>query len=383
MHLANFYHAKSGGIKTYLDKKRDYFKSIGLPFRMIIPDEQDNVEEQEGDSVIYRIGSREAPLNPLYKIIWNLPAVHQIIKREKPDLIEVNDKFTLAGLALIYRKLVKLPYTTAGFHHERFDTNLFIYWKDSKLVSKLANLFMQVVSACFDKIICASRYTAEEIEPIAPDKIEVINLGTDIDVFHPDLASPLTHKLYAKGADKLLVYVGRLAKEKNLGILPPMMQMLQERGINARLVVAGVGQDENILTDSGRKDINLIGFVSDRDEMAKILASADAMVFPSEKEPYGLVPLEALSSGLPVVCSDQGGVLEYSNCEAVRSVRPTARNFADAVEELLSIDRDTLRKTARSHAVNFSWQNTFEKQLELYKRMITNGNGRITPVLPQ
>lgn len=375
LHLANFYHSTSGGIKTYLDNKRKYFAQVGLPFRLVIPGEIDSVEQHDSAAVFYRVGANPAPFNPLYRLIWNLHAVHQIVKLEKPDILEVNDKFTLALLSYYYRKIAKsIP--IVGFHHERLDVNLSLYLGNHFLVRQLHSLMMQGFCAAFDKIICASRFTAEEIEPYAPDKIEVINLGTNLDQFDADYADPQIHSRYAVDAEVLLLYVGRLAKEKNLGLLPLMMKYLEQRGVKARLVVAGVGVDAAILSESGRDDISLIGFIKDRKKLARLLASADAMVFPSVNEPYGLVPLEALASGLPVVCPDRGGVLEYSDSEAVRSVAPTPESFADAVIDLVNNGRDKLRVTARKHAEKFTWENTFEKQISLCEKMINHDADR-------
>ena len=374
LHLANFYHEKSGGIKTYLDNKRDHFVSNGFPFRLIIPGEIDSVEQSESDDVVvYRICSSPAPLNPLYRMIWDLVTVHKIAKHENPDLIEINDKYTLAAVSYFYRKIAKKKIPLVGFHHERLDENLSIYAKDMERFPFLHKLMMEIICACFDRIICASRYTAEEIEPIAPDKIKIINLGTNVELFGPKHADESLRNKLLNGADRLLLYVGRLAREKNLSLLPPMMELLEAQGINARLVVAGIGVDEHILTESGRNDIELIGFISDRNEMARLLASADALVFPTLKEPFGLVPLEALASGLPVVCSDQGGVLEYCDTEAVRSLTPKPENFAGALIDIFANPKERLQEIAVTHAANFSWHKTFEKQLTFYENLIADG----------
>ena len=336
-----------------------------------MPGEIDAVEHSVGGDVVYQLSSPPAPLNPVYRMIWDLPTVHSIIRSEKPDLIEVNDKYTLAVLSLLYRKVANVRIPIVGFHHERLDENIRIYFAQSKFFKLTYRWMMELICASYDRIICASRYTAEEIEPVSADKIEIINLGTDIEHFRPDFYDDSLRKELADGADKLLLYVGRLNLEKNLGLLPPMMAELERRGANARLVVAGIGQDAHILSESGRSDISLIGFVNGRDEMARMMASADALVFPSVKEPYGLVPLEALASGLPVVCSNQGGVLEYSDTAAVKSLEPTPENFANALLELFEAPREELCRTARKHAEKFSWDNTFEKQLRVYEGLLS------------
>ena len=372
LHLANFYHRKSGGIRTYLDAKRRYFAERGLPFRLVVPDERDGIERAEPDSVVYRIASPRAPLNPLYRIIVNLGVVHQIVKREEPDLLEVNDKFTLMALSYFYRKVQKrLP--TAGFHHERLDVNMGIYFGERPLLRRLVGLYMQIFSAAFDRVVCASRFTAAEIEPIAADKVELLNLGIDLGRFDPALADEAVRRRFAAGAELLLLYVGRIAREKNVALLPPVMARLAEQGVRARLVVAGVGDEEKTLREAGAAGIDLVGHIGDRELLARLYASADVFVFPSVIEPYGLVPLEALASGLPVVCPDSGGVLEYRDSEAVRSVPPEPGEFAAAILELAAGDREALRSAARRQAEKFSWEKTFARQQRIYEEMVRIG----------
>ena len=372
LHLANFYHPKSGGIKTYLDAKRRFFEEKGMPFRLVIPDEIDGIEHAGPDTIVYRIGSPPAPFNSLYRMIVNLGTLHGIVKSEKPDMLEVNDKWTLAALSYFYRKIQKrLP--IAGFHHERLDVNISVYFPNNKFLRILGGLYMQVVTAAFDRVICASHYTAGEIEPIAPDKIEILNLGIDLENFNPGLADPELRRRYANGADLLLLYVGRIAREKNINLLPQAMNELHRRGVEARLLVAGVGELENELAGNSNGHIEMLGHIGDRDLLAGLYASSDAFVFPSLNEPYGLVPLEALASGLPVVCPDSGGVTEYSDSPAVRSVPPGPEEFADAILSLASADREELRRKARAQAERFSWENTFERQMEIYRDMVRIG----------
>ena len=372
LHLANFFHPESGGIKTYLDNKRRFFAARGLPFRLVIPDERDSIEHSQPDEVVYRIASPRAPMNSIYRMIINLGVVHKIVKRENPDLLEVNDKFTLMALSYFYRKIQKrLP--TAGFHHERFDVNVGLYLSGSSLARKFAHYYMRVFSAAFDRIFCNSRFTAGEIDAISPEKIEVIHLGIDLERFSAGKTDESVRNQYSDGADLLLLYVGRLAKEKNIHLLPEVMNNLRSKGVRARLVIAGVGEESEAVRKGGAGDIILAGYITDREHLARLYAIADAFVFPSKSEPYGLAPLEALASGLPVVCPDSGGVLEYSDSEAVRSVKPTAEVFAQAILEFANEDREKLRRLARKQAERFPWERTFERQLEIYEEMVRIG----------
>jgi alpha-1,6-mannosyltransferase len=169
-----------------------------------------------------------------------------------------------------------------------------------------------------------------------------------------------------------LLYVGRLAKEKNIKLLPKVIDRLSEMGVKAKLLVAGTGPEEDVLRRIPEEKRIMAGYVHDRETLCKLKATADVLLFPSLREPFGLTPLEALASGCPVVAVDEGGPTEYSGSPAIRTVPGTAEAFATEVVDILKDDSNELRKEARKHARKYSWENTFEKQLALYRKLLND-----------
>lgn len=371
LHLTNFYHDRSGGIKTYLDAQSDYLREKGLPVIHVFPGEVDKKTWQDEHTCIYQVASPEAPYNDEYRIIWNLATVTSIILEEKPDIIEINDKYTLPYAAFFGRVLGSRA-KTVGFIHDRLDDILNLYWRPPWLSEAVANSANRIITSCFDLVICASEFVAEELRSHAGHKIEVLNLGVDADLFSPEHYDAALKTKYCPNGEIMLFYAGRLSREKNIVLLPEVLSELGKRGLQCRLIVAGAGPDEQFIREHAGEQLIYEGFIKDRDFYRGLNATADVLLFPSQREPFGLIPLESLASGCPVVCVNQGGPLEYSGCRAVKAVPPTAPDFADAVESLLEEDQEALRKTARKHARLFSWEATFSKQLKVYEELLSD-----------
>jgi len=103
----------------------------------------------------------------------------------------------------------------------------------------------------------------------------------------------------------------------------------------------------------------------DRLTLASFYASADVFVHPNAREPFGIGPLEATASGVPVVMPDQGGVLEYGGAANAWLAEPTAAAFAAAVRAARAADPGRLR-AARDTAHRFRWREATRRYFDLY-----------------
>jgi len=371
LHLTNFYHPKSGGIKTYLDAKSREFKRRGIHMYHVFPGPEDTVEHPDENTTIYRVRAPEAHVNGSYRIIWDVAAVTQVIMRVRPDIIEVNDKYTLP-YPPFFARLLGRKMKVVGFIHDRLDDILHQYWRPAWFARIMARTTMRIITSCFDRIICASEFVADELRPFAYEKADVINLGVDIDALHPHEPDHELRAGLCPNGEPLLLYAGRLAREKNVSLLPKVVRELEQRGTQARLAVAGQGPEKNLIGELGSDRVHFFDYIHDTQRLGKLFSTADVLLFPSLREPYGLVPLEALACGCPVVCVNQGGTAEYSGSESVQAVPGTPAAFADAVEAHLFSDDELLRKKARMHALSFSWEKTVDKQLALYEALLSN-----------
>jgi len=175
----------------------------------------------------------------------------------------------------------------------------------------------------------------------------------------------------------ILLYAGRISPEKNIGLLPDFLEILEkDENRDFRLLVAGDGPHSEWLSKETEKRfpgrIVLLGHL-DKDTLADYYANADVFVHPNPREPFGIAPLEAMASGVPTVVPNAGGLLFYANNENTWMVEPTAENFADAVREI--IENPKLRKgkiekafeAVRANTREASTDFLFETYDKLYK----------------
>jgi glycosyltransferase involved in cell wall biosynthesis len=173
----------------------------------------------------------------------------------------------------------------------------------------------------------------------------------------------------------VLLYAGRISPEKNVGLLVDFMEILaRDTGKDYRLLVAGAGpQSDWLKKETGKRAPNKIVQLGhlDKDLLADYYASADVFVHPNPREPFGIAPLEAMASGVPVVAPNAGGILSYATQDNIWLVEPTGENFASAIQEIIENPQRTKEKV--ENALQTARANTREKStdnlLATYDRM--------------
>ena len=194
----------------------------------------------------------------------------------------------------------------------------------------------------------------------------------DTDIFRPDLRNEqMRSRLLGNYSDEgsLLIYVGRLSAEKQIERIKPVLEALP----NTRLALVGDGpyrqQLEKIFEGTST---TFVGYLSGN-ELASAYASGDAFLFPSSTETLGLVLLEAMAAGCPVVGANKGGIPDIiTDGENGCLYNPDGENdgalsLIEATKKLLGneIERTSMRKAARSEAERWGWAGA-TKQLKSY-----------------
>jgi len=158
-----------------------------------------------------------------------------------------------------------------------------------------------------DRVICVSEALAGKvIELGVPCKrVTVIHNGVDTDKFHPGPPRPRGHRL---------LWVGRLSPEKGLKYLIEALPLVRERVPDVHLTLVGEGSQEEALRSQAEAlgVADAISFAGPRphDDIPELMRQADLFVLPSLNEGFGIVLIEAMASGLPIVASDTGGIPE-------------------------------------------------------------------------
>jgi glycosyltransferase involved in cell wall biosynthesis len=400
VHLTNAYHPSSGGIRTAYNALVVEGNRVGRRVVLIVPGPAAGTEDVGPFGRIYRIPAAPAPaFDRRYRVI----RPHQyfpgpsgrmlvgILEREQPDLVEICDKYSLPYLAAMLRKRwhrrIRRP-ALVGLSAERFDDNMAAYLSSGPVARAFTRWYIRhIYGPPFDMHVANSSYTAGELREALWDRrdgfIRVCPPGVDATAFSPHRRStPLREALLARaGGDRrsvLLLYAGRLSPEKNLDLLIAMMRVLAtNRARDFRLVLAGDGPCAEPLrsTAAGLEGrVALIGAL-DRETLADCCASADVFVHPNPREPFGIGPLEAMASGVPVVVPSAGGVLEYATETNAWLAEPDAGAFAAATRAAAGGDPARTR-CALTTAQAFSLQAAARRLFSLYDDLIVQVNPR-------
>jgi glycosyltransferase involved in cell wall biosynthesis len=233
--------------------------------------------------------------------------------------------------------------------------------------------------------LCTSTAIVDELRSHGIGNLALWPGGVDADRFNPGQRSQAMRERLSGGhlEDPLLLYVGRLSAEKEIERLRPMLEALP----NARLALVGDGPHRGELERCfAGMPVTMAGFLHG-DELAAAFASSDIFVMPSRTETLGLVVLEAMASGLPVVAARAGGIPEMIEDGASGFLFDRENEAIAAIDKLLHAPdlRTGMGIKAREQACRRSWKAATELLVEHYKEACTqqcvtsngsgNGNG--------
>jgi glycosyltransferase involved in cell wall biosynthesis len=401
LHITNSFHSSSGGIRTFYNAMLDAANRQQRHVRLVVPGAETRMETVGEFGRIYYV---EAPRSPVIdsRYRWMLPHLYawryesplrHVFAEEKPQLVEVCDKFWLLYLSGVLRRGwmpgVPVP-VIVGLTCERLDTNMRTYISDGRVAQFVCERYMRrCYVPRFDFHIAASDYIAAEIRRLLPqrlsNRLHVCPMGVDYEalveasdaakrrnVLLQNFAPALT-----EGSDStkvcILLYAGRLSREKNLLLLPSVLANLIRKStdVDYRLVIAGEGPIASELRAA--LEANTPGrFVflghQQREQLIALYHAADVFVHPNPNEPYGLAPLEAMAAGLPLVAPASGGVLTYATRDNSWLAQGGAESFADAVRAIGNDPVAYARKitNARTIAAQLSWTNVTANYFRLY-----------------
>jgi alpha-1,6-mannosyltransferase len=386
LHITSAWHEHSGGARTFYSALLEAAEAQGRPMTLVVPGDRDGLQQAGGSTRIYGMAAPRSPcLDRRYRIVLPhriMPTsrtwLWRIIRDEAPEVIEIADKLSLCHLAGILKRRIGPRPTVVGFSHERFDDVVQAQLGGCVPVRALARSYLRAVYLRqFDAHIANSEYTAGELRVAANsggpsawrhwrmrDRVVVVPLGADTVTFAPwrrseEARRSLLTRLGGSPSSKVVLSVGRLSAEKGVDRLLPAIRLAVDRGCDVRLVVAGDGPMRDVMARDAREFLPgrclFLGHVDRREDLAGLVASVDAFVHPNPREPFGIAPLEALVSGVPVVLPRSGGVLSYATDETAWLARPDAVGLAGGLLECLTRPDEAKRRCANAVAMAPGW----------------------------
>ncbi|MEP6850827.1 MAG: glycosyltransferase [Acidobacteriota bacterium] len=421
VHITNYYHKASGGISTAYNKLLEAAARHRRFVRLIVPGERSTVEDVNDFARIYYVKANYSPvfdkryrlMLPWKTYLFDQSPIKLILRDEEPDIIEIGEKYTLSLMAgLLRRRIMNVSQKRPMLVHiscERMDDNISSFISDASIGKWFSRRFMGNYNLpMFDFHLTNSKYTGQElIDSVSSEKnphrserflnfcwrflrapqvslserIFVNQCGVDHEMFSPgrrrsEMRSRLIKDHGISGSAKILLYAGRISPEKNVSLLPKLMQkLILDRNADYQLLVAGSGPQAESLASEAEKlapgKIKLLGQITCRESLADLFANCDLFVHPNPREPFGITPLEAMASGLPVVVPNSGGVLSYASCENAWIADPTAAAFAHAVTQVFSDDENRAMRITNGFdtAAKYSWEASTDGVFALYDKM--------------
>jgi alpha-1,6-mannosyltransferase len=398
LHITNHYHPTSGGIRIFYQALLEAADRHQREVCLVVPGAKDSMEKVGEFGRIYTIAAPPCPLfDSRYRLLlphlYALPytsALRRILQAEQPDLVEVCDKFALSCVPTVLRRnWIKgvSPTVLVGMSCERLDDNVSAYISASDFARGFANWYLKKMYATrFDCHISNSRYTAGELADALANRpeiqVHVLPMGVHCSEFSPSRRSVSAREALLRrisvangngSSPRLLLYVGRLSPEKNIDILVDMIEILAaDDSAEHHLLFAGDGPRapwlRKMADEKAPGRIHLLGHIAAREDLADLYANCDALVHPNPREPFGIAPLEAMASGLPVVAPHAGGILSYANLRNAWLVEPTGQGLAAGVRDVFmdELDRTARVDEALRTAASFDWPHVAACFFDLY-----------------
>ncbi|MEL4894653.1 glycosyltransferase [Crocosphaera sp. Alani8] len=359
---------KIDGIVTRLRHTVDHLQRDGNQVLVFSPD--GGLREHKG-AKIYGVKGIPLPLYPELKLAIPTPQVGKALEKFKPDLIHVVNPAVLGLGGIYYAKTLNIP-LVASYH-----THLPQYLQHYGLGS-LEGLLWELLKLAHNQArlnLCTSTAMVEALETHDIERVNLWQRGVDTEMFQPHLTSKQMRSRLSGGnpENPLLLYVGRVSAEKQIDRIKPVLESIPE----AHLAIVGDGPHREALEAHFEgTQTHFIGYLQGL-ELASAFASADAFVFPSTTETLGLVLLEAMAAGCPVVAANSGGIPDivtdgvngylFEPTDPNGSIMATKRLLA-ATEE-----REQLRSNARQEAEKWGWA-AATRQLQRYYDSVVREN---------
>ena len=357
---------KVDGIVTRLRHTIEHLERNGDRVLVVAP--EGGLTEYKGAKV-YGIPGMPLPLYPELKLALPPIGTKSAIEKFQPDLIHVVNPAVLGVGGIYYAKKLNIP-LVASYH-----THLPQYLQHYGL-GALEGVLWELLKAAHNKAelnLCTSSAMVKELVNHGIERVDLWQRGVDTEMFQPHLASRQMRSRLSQGhpEDPLLLYVGRVSAEKQIDQIKPVLEAIPQ----ARLAIVGDGPNrETLEAHFAGTNTNFVGYLQGL-ELASAFASADAFVFPSRTETLGLVLLEAMAAGCPVVAARSGGIPDIVT-DGVNGYlfEPDDPDGAiTATKCLLEATqiREELRTNARAEAEQWGWA-AATKQLQNYYRSVLN-----------
>jgi alpha-1,6-mannosyltransferase len=385
--VCEFYSPTGGGVRRYINQKLELAGRFGHQLTIIAPGAETRMERAHGGAIAW-IKSPHLPFDRNYRMFWGYRPVWRALEELAPDLVEGSSPWRGGWLAARWPgKAVKVffmhadpvavyPQTFLGglLGPERVDRLFGFFWT-----------YLNRLNSKYDAAIVTNPALAERFAGFGIENIQVAPFGVERGKFAPTYNDMTARRemLATCGLDEdaaLLIAVGRHHPEKRLRtIIQAVSRAQASRKIGLYIAGDGFLRASVERWALSARHVYVAGQINDADQLATMMASADALIHGSAAETFGLVLAEALCSGTPLVVPDAGASATFAGPGYAEIYRAgDASDGASAILRLLAGDRAVQSRAAlaAADARVFTVEQHFEKLFEIYERIVAERSTR-------
>lgn len=380
--ITQFWSPVSGGVRRYVTEKKKHWRAAGGQHLLIIPGAEDAVS---GDDVarVYTIKSPVVSEQTGYRVLLRVGEIGRILEAERPDLVENADPYQVGWR--VARECERLRIPAVSFYHSHYaecELRPLGRWIGAPTADLLVDLAARSCRGLYNRFartLVPSPKLARVLESWGVRNTEVVDMGVDTDAFRPTTEPKVNirHRLGLPEDRQILLYVGRLGVEKNTGLLCSAIELLAQRCPGQfHWVIAGEGNQRPAVERAQRVTgaVTWFPYLADHNRLLELYHAADLFVHPGVQETFGLVTAEAQACGLPVV-GIRGTAMDrvVGHKQTFWAEENSAQALAGAMEAACRLDLATLGRDAYRRTVErFSWKNVFERQFDVYAKVVQN-----------
>jgi len=317
--VSAFYTPTGGGVRTYAEAKLRAAARFGHEMILIVPGERHEVVKRGPGAVLVTIPSPLLPVDRRYRYFDDEAAIHAALDAWQPDHVEASSPWSSAAMVGRWqggasRSLVMHADPLAAYAYRWLGG-----FVPTSVIDGMFGWFwrhLRGLGRMFDSVICANAQLAQRLSDGGVQNVETIRMGVEGGLFSPALRSPALREqvLCALGLDAgatLLVGLGRFSAEKRWDmVLRAVGSAARHQDVGLLLVGDGPKRAKLELLADRTRTAMVLPRITDRDELARLLASADALVHGCEAETFCLVAAEARASGTPMIIPDRGAAID-------------------------------------------------------------------------
>lgn len=374
-----FYSPQGGGVKTYVERKLAAARPGQEEVVILAPGPRDAILREGPGGSIRTIRAPLFPLDRRYRYFQDEPALHAALDALAPDVVECSSPWGSPAMVARWERDVPRALVMHADPLSAYAYRWFGRVASRQMIDKGFDWFwrhLRKLDESFELVISASPSLSARLIEGGMTGVHTIPMGVEKGLFDParrdpDLRERLLERCGLGPEATLLVALGRHASEKRW---PMVFDAVTAAGYQRPigLILFGDGRERSRVVRAAEQTpyIHLAAPVTDRQDLATILASADALVHGCEAETFCMVAAEAKASGLPIIVPDEGGASDqFVEGQGARYRARSASALAAAIADFLAGDPvgARLRATASAHRVP-TMEAHFEALFGLYAR---------------